>query len=1244
MAKRKWTPEQSCAINTRDKTLLVSAAAGSGKTATLTERIIRTLLDTESPTSISELLVVTFTNAAAQEMRGRITESLKAACAENPENKHLQRQLMLLPSAKIRTIDSFCSELLRQNVDKVGIAPNYRILDTAEGQLLAFSVLEGLINSIYNGEAREVAVPEEFEALADCLTSAKNMQGLSEVLFELYERISSETEPFSRLSEYREATNPECLSDKEKTPFIAFYIERLSELCDYAEKSIDKITGELSCGSDAERAYIDTFRADYELFEELSHMGDYRAICDALSSLKWQAVPRKRAGEELTELQVSVRERRDLYKDALKELRERAFSFSDYELEYCFRGLYSRLGTLISVLQRFDALFMAEKRKRASFGYNDIERFTYEALWQGGERTDTALSLREQFKCVYIDEYQDVNELQDKIFEAVSRENNRFMVGDIKQSIYGFRGAEPDIFAKMKKTLPKYGEDNSSPALGLFMSENFRCDEGIVDLVNGIFDRIFGVIGESIGYLPDDRLKYGKGAIQAAEVVRRIPTVTVVEKQKAEDTDDTYAAEPHAIAEEIKRLLDNGRLNDGTSIRPRDIAIIMRKTQSRAKEYEAELSSLGIPVHISGERSFFLNREVLLALCLLNSIDNPRRDIYLSGLMRSPLYDFSADELLRIASERCGSMYDSLVRYTEENPDFKRGKDFLRELKGYRRIAESASTSALIYRLYRETGLFALSAKNGVKDNLTLLYNYAREFEAKEYKGLYAFISFINELIANKTQFDTKTGASDADEVNIITTHSSKGLEYPVVFFAESASSLYPSAGGGASNIRLAKGFGVSFPLRTEGGVARVMGITDFAIADYLKEKTFEEEMRVLYVALTRARERLYIYGKAKEPKEYISKMREYGELLTPYSVKRLSSALDVICAAHPAAKYEVYENASGKDDLGAEPKDISDSTADAASPTMDAQYLTGTQNEVSAAVKNEMSDAPASLERGTGADLENVPPDITESEFLQRFKYKYPYEHLTTLPEKMSVSRLSPTVLDGAELPDISELMEAFCGEAALENENKQNVEEELCERKRTYPAFYTGKAADESAKRGIATHLFMQFCDLEALRDAGASAELDRLCSRGFISPADKGRVRLAEIEKFRKSELFSDMLSAVKIYRELRFNVRMPAELFTENEERKSLISDRKILVQGVIDCIIENGRGELLLVDYKTDRLTKEEMSDTALAARTLTEKHKTQLAYYAYAVNSIFSKEPKRVLIYSLPLGKCIEIK
>ncbi len=1186
MAKRSWTEEQASAIEIRDKTLLVSAAAGSGKTATLTERIIRTLCDTQNETFINELLVVTFTNAAAAEMRSRISASLKEACERNPESRHLTRQLMLFPSAKIRTIDSFCGDLLRANVDRVGIAPSFRILDGAEGQLLALSILEGMIASIYDGELAEVASPAEFEELADCLTSSKKMQNLSEVIYKVYEDISCEEDPFKTLEGYREALSPDSLDVPEKNRYIAFYIGRLRELCEYYVKYTSSLIKELSVGSPEERKYTDTLSADADIFKDLLRRDSYFELCEVLSGLKWAAVPRRTAGCELTELQISVRDARDGYKKALKALKDRAFSFDADSLRYCFTGLYSRVGTLVRVLVRFDALFMAEKRRRSAFSYNDIERFTYNALWENGKKTDIARSLEKQYKYVYIDEYQDVNALQDKIFEAVSREDNRFMVGDIKQSIYGFRGADSDIFAGMKKSFPRLGECADSKCAGIFMSENFRCDEGIIDFVNGIFDKIFGAVGDSIGYENADRLKYGKGAI-SDKSSGGVPFVRVVYDNTELEGHERSMAEPRAVAREIKRLIENERLDDGRQIKPSDISIVMRKGKARAQDYADAIREAGLPVHISGHKDFFLNREILLALCLLNAVDNPQRDIYLAGLLRSPLYDFSADELLRISECGEGALYTSLLKYCEENPDFEKGVRFIKTLTKYRKLSESASTASLIYRLYRETGLFALASKNGGKDNLTLLFNYARDFESREQKGLYSFISFINELIARRTEFDTKHDGAEGEAVNITTTHSSKGLEYPVVFLTECSAGFYPRNPKNVSNINYARGFGLSFPLRTVGGLGRVDGLVDFAIQDYKRERAFEEEMRVLYVALTRARERLYAFGKSKEPEEYIEKMREYGEIITPYSVKQLVCSLDVICASHPCAHY-LAELA---------PEQTEDDEREA---------------------YTEVCEKPR--------------PDagISKEEFLKRFNFVYPDKHITELPQKMSVSRLSPTVLDGTE-------------GTALELEKTTDALDDG-EPKRTYPAFYTGKPADESAKRGIATHLFMQFCNLENVKANGAAAELERLLERGFISAADCERVRLREIEMFARSELFSAMLNAEKIHRELRFNVRLPAACFTEDEDKREQLSGKTVLVQGVIDCIIEDKTGNLRLVDYKTDRLSPAELADLELARQTLVEKHKTQLNYYALAIESIFGKRPERVEIYSLPLGKTVDCK
>lgn len=1175
MAETKWTDEQLSAIETRDKTLLVSAAAGSGKTATLTERIIRSLLDEESPMSIDSLLVVTFTNAAAGELRAKISRALNAAVENNPENKHLKRQLYLLPSAKIRTIDSFCNEILRANCDRVGVPPSYRIADTAECELLAISIIEGLIEAVYNGELEEVASPSVFEELCDCLTDSKRTEELAEVFRVIHLKCESAEEGIDLLARL---TENYLASDVpvEKNLYGDFLMTRYRELIDHYLSAYSRYMRVFSSGSASEQKYLAALTSDRDVLTSLREAEDYESARSRIAEFSLCRLASVKASDKTADMEGFTTLRKMMKADILKI--QKLFVYTTEMWQSLFESLYRLLSVLYRFEKKFDEIFAAEKLRLGAFSYADIERYTYKCLINNGELTDIAVNVSAQFDAIYIDEYQDVNSLQNRIFEAISKPNNRFMVGDIKQSIYGFRSACPEIFAEMKSAFPHISEAKGDAA-SVFMSRNFRCDKAVVDFVNDIFDRAFGFVAGSIGYSTGDRLGYAKRQ-DYGEPEYKYPEICMIDKHSGGEE----SREPDVVARKIAELLEDGRLNNGQPIRPSDVAIILRNAKGKDTEYASALERLGIPSCISGAKDFFLSAEVLLALCLLNSIDNPRRDIYLAGLMCSPLFGFTADELYLIRTEKCETLYESLVNYTKCNEEFTKGRNFLEKLNYYRAISEGVGVDALIYKLYQETGLMALASKSGGKDNLTLLYDYARSYEAGSFKGLYSFISFINSIIDKKTTFDDTRAQSGIDAVKIVTCHASKGLEYPVVFMVGSGSRLANKER--KSRLVFSEDFGVAFRLRTPSGLALVENPVREIINLYNDRKLYEEELRVLYVALTRARERLFMVGECPREKreEYETEMGVISENLSEYSFRQLNSYMEIAlaCLNKPALREEDFINELPE--------------------AHEAERL---------ASAYEMKD-----EESLDYDLVN--------ELCNRFTYEYPAEYLTVLPEKMSVSLMSPTVLDGTE------------GESVL----LDTAEEE---KRQILPAFAIGTGFDESAKRGIATHLLLQFCDLDNLKSSGGESELKRLVANGFISSEDAARVRLREIELFRKSNLFCEMLSAKNIYRELRFNVRLPASAFTADDKKRDAYKDKDILVQGVIDCIIEYADGSLALYDYKTDRLTREELENRLLAEEKLRKKHKMQLSLYSLAVEKIFGKTPSKVEVYSLPLGDTVSM-
>ncbi len=1182
---RSWTDEQLSAINNRDKTLLVSAAAGSGKTATLTERIIRSLLDKENPVSISSLLIVTFTRAAASELRMKITKALEEAVRENPDNSELEKQLYLLPSAKIRTIDAFCNDILKINTDRAGISPSYRLLEAAEEGMLAVNILEGMIDALYAGELPEIASAEEFERLSDCLTSGKKNSELTDIFRLIYSKLESEVEGVSALLPLIENLNPDSFESVESSIFGELMLSELGECAEHYLKIYSRYEKEFSDGEGAEEKYLPFIESDKILLKTLE-AGSYSEIRNCLL--------RDKIIIDLTAVRKGKTERMEAFKAVRDEMKAevsyfvRFFHYTEEQWKDLYSGLYPLLKIFHRFLLRFDRLFFEEKRRRGCFSYADIARLAYNCLVENGRTTEIAESMRAQFSAIYIDEYQDVNPLQNSIFEAISRKDNRFMVGDIKQSIYVFRKAKPEIFAKMKSTFPHISKAVGDEA-GIFMSKNFRSDKAILDFVNGIFDKIFTLAGQSIGYEAGDRLTLGKNCDTTPYIK---PEICVIDKSSSQ------LDEPMTVALKIKELISGEhKKNDGTPIVAGDIAILLRFAKDRDMKYALALKKLGIPSVVAAKEDYFLTPEVLLTLSVLNSIDNPRRDVYLAGYMCSPIAGFSADELYLIKKEGAGDcLYESLVSYVDLHSEYKKGRAFLDKLSYYRTIAEGIGVDDLIFRIYHETGLMALAAKNGGKDNLTLLYDHARSFEAGAFKGLYNFIHFINNLSTKKdTEFDSSRDGADVNAVKIMTCHSSKGLEYPVVFLSSAGSLI--SNKDASDRVVYSDELGLAFRLRTPSGLLPVDNPVREIINMHNTSKMYEEELRILYVALTRARERLYITGASplKSPEKYIERCFEKRESLDSYSAKNLSSFLEIaIVASEGYCVVDQYEF------LGMErmPEELGEET--------DGEELAARCDAV-------------------GCEEEKIDTELL-SELRNRFTYSYKDKALTLLPEKMSVSKTSPTVLDGSDEYEFS---------LVKDTEERDTG--------RTLPHFAERMPAEESAKRGIATHYLLQFCDLQNLKKNGASAELKRLVDKGFISKKDAERVRCGEIEMFRESKLMQKMLEAKKLYREFRFTTAIPASSLTAEEDKILAYKDRSVLVQGVIDCIVENPDGTLSLYDYKTDRLTSKELSDKSLAEDTLKRKHATQLSYYAMAVKEIFGKVPVNVEVYSLHLGDTVDV-
>ena len=1203
-----WTAEQQQAIDTRDRTLLVSAAAGSGKTATLTERIIQSILDKETPTDIDRMLIATYTNAAVDELRERIGKAIKKAALENPEDLRLEEQLLKLKDAKILTITAFCNSILRSSAESIGLAPNYRIAEPAEAKILSSRTLEALINAAYEGEIPEVCTPEEFIAVADCISNVKHSEGLADAIAFIFEKLTYSERGIDTLFTLIEEYNPENFKSVEETGMGAYIIGELKTAF-FAYLTAYKKIIPLATGERLDQKNLPKAESDVQLLENTLAKISYDEILPILENAEFESLSRGK--DEPTEFYSSFKFLRSNLVEDIKKFRTELFFYSTKEWQDLYTRLYKLLGTLYKFLKKYYSVFMEEKRSRGICEFSDVERYAYDALYKSdGTITDLARELSSKFDAIYVDEYQDVNALQGKIFEAISKENNRFMVGDIKQSIYGFRSARPEIFLDMKNRFPLIKTAGDYPAASIFMSNNFRCDKTVVDFVNGVFDTMFGLFGKSIGYVSDDKLKFSKIYPEGDTPTGIIPEIHIIEKpEMPEDDSEEDAAEKiliedknkkeleaEHIANKISELLSYGKLASGKAVEPSDIAILMRSVKGElAEAITAALRRHGIPSSINETGDLLLCEEVLLALSFLYCIDNPRKDIYLCALMISPLFSFTADEVLKIRrSSKSESLWEALSDYVRENPDYERGVRFIASILRYRKLAEGERADALISLIYRESGLMALASKNGSRDNLVLLHSYARKYESTDFKGLYSFINYISEVAARGETFPAAGVNDESNAVRLMTVHRSKGLEFPVTILAGAAAAGNKDRG---SKIFFHESFGIAIRTKDDTGLAIIDNPVAHAISRYIKSVEFDEELRVLYVALTRAREQLYVYGSSpkKSAEEYVEYINYLRDILNPYFASKAKSFLDIIMLGKSCGKLFIGGN-------------LEDGKAG-----------------------NDQSDFT------TNESIPRAPAEISSDEYAKRFSFKYKNSHLERLPKKISVSRLSPAMLDDDESAvgiDEIAIVENFLNSS----ENATQLEEESAESMPILPDFVTGKTEGESAKKGIATHKVLQFCDFAKL-EVNPKSEVERLIKTEFITKEDGDRVRLGELLGFVRSNLFKEIKNAKTIHRELRFNVFLDAEKFTESNEKKALLKNEKILVQGVIDCLIEDADGELHLIDYKTDRLTREELLDTTLGEEKLRSAHTLQLSYYKEAVKQIFGKTPNRVGIYSLHLGK-----
>ena len=1173
-----WTESQRNAIEAKNKTLLVSAGAGSGKTTVLTRRLTERILTGDS---VEDFLVVTFTRAAAGDLKEKLYNSLTVAITDMPQNRHLFNQLFLLSGAKISTIHSFCFDIIKKNFSVLGLSPKMRIADDTEVKIIARTCMEELVDTLYEQD------DEYFILLVDNFGGEKSDDELIEKLLSLYDRLRA----FHNYNEWLEEQNIQLYAQAElvKTGFFNTVIgDKIKEKVFFWLEETKAATEELmlflshNAESEANILPVEVLYNHIELLinsAEISYKSLYTEFLNA-----GRLPPLKTKGMSEEDADYLKNEKSRITKE-LTRIKKAFCSHSEQQISEDYQNT-ARIGTALNnVLKQFDSLYSEAKKKRAILDYADLEHFLAKLLEEKDENevyypSELCERLKKNIKEIYIDEYQDVNPLQDHIFTLLSRSNNRFMVGDIKQSIYRFRNAYPDIFVNYKESFPDFNNNESAYAR-IFLKENFRCGKPIIDFVNSIFAEVTSGNRFNKEYEGEELVYAKKSESVIYPVMVALSTYDETYKDK-EIKQNVKEKEADFIAVEIKRLVGHQKKEDGSYIKYSDIALLFSAVRGRSHIFEQSLRRKGIPCMTEQDESLFSLPEIMLTISALKTVDNPTDDISLCALMRSPIYNFTVNELYIIRSKNFGlSTYDSVVaasclgtlkrtrlkigeylikdkRASEPKFIIKKCCNFLSELNFYRTKAQGMLCYKFLWLFYMRSGLLssASSFENGEKcrENLLLLYQYTRNFEKTGFKGLSSFILYISEIAERSGDLsNAKSCEPEGDFVRIMSIHKSKGLEFPVCFVVDAARQFGSRDAGG--DLMLSRELGISCRLKDaekltkkDTYLRRISAVADI-------DASMNEELRKLYVALTRAKERLYIT--ACVPADYNEKR------YNPLAAKSFSDWILQTVTNCEKDFYNVYII----------PDDINN------------MYV----------------------KTGLITDKNDFSQDKTDSLLLEKVKsnidFIYPHSDLFGIPAKLSVSELS---LNGDKKSHINQKMI-------------------LCR-----PQFL-GKSADSGAKKGTANHIFMQFADFGFIDKYGVTEEAKRLLNTKMITEEQFDLLSYRHLEAFFTSDLYKEFTSAIYLYREKRFSLSESAEIVGGPK-------GENILIQGVIDCFFENVDGSYTLVDYKTDFLPTEG------GEQILVERHEKQLKYYCKAVSAMTGKKVARAVLYSFSLDKSIEVK
>ncbi len=1194
----EWTTEQKQVITLRDRNILVSAAAGSGKTAVLVERIIGRILDQKHPVDIDRMLVVTFTSAAAAQMRERIGAAIEKALEEDPSNSHLMKQASLVHHAQITTIHSFCLHLIRNYFHKADLEPNFRIAEEGELNLLQEDVLADVFVQKYE------QAQASFLQFVESFATGKKDDRLKEMTFTLYRFAMSYPWPKEWLLEALGNYRFETFDQMEDMPWMASLLAYLEQICADLLKEADA-NRTLSAEEDGPLYLNATAEQDYSELFRLTEAKRYRAFASALSSISFGRLPSKRGYQGSEEKLERFKERREEIKKAVKGIKEKFFFSGEDELLQRLRAMAPAAEELVDITLAFMEAYDAKKREKNILDFNDLEHFALKILLdeKTKEPSEAALALRNHYEEVMIDEYQDSNLVQESLMHAVSRESegvcNRFMVGDVKQSIYRFRLARPELF------LEKYDRytTEASGMQKIELHKNFRSRAETIAFINRIF---FQIMKKDLGNIAYDEAAALHPGAAYPESGGMEPEVLLADAKdellEEAGLSDPIELEAELVAARIRRMMRTQNVTDAVTkklrkIRYSDIVILLRSFGNYADTFLSVLERKKIPAHASSKTGYFQATEIQTALAFLKILDNPRQDIPLAATLRSLIGGFTDEELAGLKAAQPKRAFHCCVLEPEwetlSEALSEKLKKFLELLSHFRDLSTELSIHALLYRILEETGyarrVAAMPGGTRRKANLEMLLEKALAYEKTSYRGLFHFIRYMDRLQKYNVDYgEAELVSENANVVRIMTIHKSKGLEFPVVFLCGTAKRFHHA--DERKQMLLHPKLGVA--LDYVDPTLRVRGATlcKRVVAKQLALENQGEELRVLYVAMTRAMEKLVISGVEKDIGEKVRKLSEDqaggGTGLSFLKRVKADSFLDLILPAVIAAQDGPCIQEWGVKDLVGE--------------------------EVESRLVRE---------EGISALLhQKERPGETEDAYVAaQLSYRYPDFRETNRKTKYSVSELKSRT--AGAFYEAQELLEGAVAE--------ETVVPYL-------PRFAGGEAQkSQGAFYGSAMHRAVECLPVERLAgEDGLAAllplHLDRLTGQGRLSEEMRALIRMDKLLAFYRSNLALRMRAAAEkgaLHRERPFVMGRAADAILGDG------SKTMVLIQGMIDAWFVEDDG-IVLLDYKTDAISEED---------ELTRRYAGQLGLYQEALEGSLSKKVKEKLIYSFYLDRAVAV-